>query len=505
MRSVLYVRRPDGTQAVQSGLRKAGFSVDTAETTVEAREAIAENTFDCVVSRYEVARPDGLEFGGGLDVVTSIREVEPEVPCILFTRVVNRDVIEEATARGIDDYVQQGRERSIERLIERVRAASENYRARRQVEQLSRVNEMIRDVNGELVRAEDISTIIDVVCTELTRLETYDLAWFGRRVGDETEQLGVAGETGVESLSEMVMPIIDRLRKEDRNVVTKGARTDRETDKLAQAGYASAMGVQIRHQDDSRATLVLCAEREDAFEGTERDVIAELGETIGYAMGAVETRQTLKRREQQLARKNDRLEGFASMVSHDLRNPLQIARGHAELVSDGEHIESVIAALDRIETIIENILTLTRDKHLDVNETPVAVDTVARTAWRDLGPATATLDIEDMAPIAADRSYLRQLFENLFQNALDHGGNSVTVHVRETEDGFAIGDDGPGIPPEQRAVVFERGVTADSGGTGFGLAIVRAIASAHGWSVSITESDLGGARFVFDNVSRPVD
>jgi signal transduction histidine kinase len=75
----------------------------------------------------------------------------------------------------------------------------------------------------------------------------------------------------------------------------------------------------------------------------------------------------------------------------------------------------------------------------------------------------------------------------------------VTVTVGDLADdaGFFVADDGPGIPPDERETVFEAGHSTAPDGTGFGLAIVDGIADAHGWTVRVTDSATGGARFEF--------
>ena len=112
----------------------------------------------------------------------------------------------------------------------------------------------------------------------------------------------------------------------------------------------------------------------------------------------------------------------------------------------------------------------------------------------------------------SDRSRLRTLLENLFRNAVDHGGERVAVGLLDGADaeapgrghtGFYVADDGPGIAPDEREDVFEYGYTTAEDGTGFGLAIVRSVAEAHDWSVAVTESRQGGARFEVTDVSRP--
>jgi signal transduction histidine kinase len=79
-------------------------------------------------------------------------------------------------------------------------------------------------------------------------------------------------------------------------------------------------------------------------------------------------------------------------------------------------------------------------------------------------------------------------------------GPSVTVTVGGTDEGFYVADDGPGIPPEEREDVFDTGYTTENGGTGLGLAIVSQIVAAHGWEITITDSDSGGARFEITGV-----
>ncbi|MDY7083447.1 MAG: ATP-binding protein, partial [Halobacteria archaeon] len=116
----------------------------------------------------------------------------------------------------------------------------------------------------------------------------------------------------------------------------------------------------------------------------------------------------------------------------------------------------------------------------------------------------------------ADRGRLLHVFENLFRNSVEHGGNDVTIRVGDLPDiheetdeedddqryGFFIEDDGPGIPEEERDDVLEHGYTTSSSGTGFGLSIVRSIVEAHGWEIDVSESEEGGARFEITGVEK---
>ena len=95
----------------------------------------------------------------------------------------------------------------------------------------------------------------------------------------------------------------------------------------------------------------------------------------------------------------------------------------------------------------------------------------------------------------ADELRLKQLFENLIRNAVEHGGSAVTVTIGDLNEGFYVEDTGTGIPAEEVATAFEAGYSTNAEGTGFGLSIVQRIAEAHGWDIHITNRSGGGARF----------
>ncbi|MFB6120899.1 MAG: ATP-binding protein [Halobacteriaceae archaeon] len=211
----------------------------------------------------------------------------------------------------------------------------------------------------------------------------------------------------------------------------------------------------------------------------------------------VTDREEYRRR---LERQNERLERFASVVSHDLRNPLTVAQGRLELAReecDSESLATVERSLDRMAALIEDLLTLARQGR-DIDETvTVRLGDAAETAWGQIDAPDAVLEVAGDQTFEADPDRLQQLFENLFRNAVEHGGPDVTVRVGPLsgEPGFYVEDDGPGIPPEEREEVLESGFTTSEDGTGFGLAIVAEIARAHGWEIRVTESEWGGARF----------
>jgi len=215
----------------------------------------------------------------------------------------------------------------------------------------------------------------------------------------------------------------------------------------------------------------------------------------------------IKTQQAQLRRQNEQLEEFAGIVSHDLRNPLATARTGIEVASrvgDGfdDTLERVEQAHDRMEALIDELLDLARNGQMidGKNIEPIGLSDVAARGWGLASTNGAELQIENAGTVAADESRLQQLLENLFQNAVDHCGDATTVRVGALRNGFYIEDDGPGIPEKDREDVFDPGYTTRDDGTGFGLSIVRNVADAHGWDITITDSTDGGARFEFTGI-----
>lgn len=212
-----------------------------------------------------------------------------------------------------------------------------------------------------------------------------------------------------------------------------------------------------------------------------------------------------KENERELRRQNERLEEFASIVSHDLRNPLNVAMGHLEIVQDqheSSSLDHVADALDRMETLIRETLQLAKQGEMVTETTSIQLSDIVDDCWEMIAQDEATLERTGDIRFEADPSRARQLFENLFRNAVEHGGAEVTIHVGVDDDVIFVADDGPGIPPEERDTVFETGHTTSKDGTGFGLAIVEEIVDAHDWEITVEESWAGGARFEISGFER---
>ncbi|WP_435361813.1 sensor histidine kinase [Haloarchaeobius sp. DFWS5] len=237
------------------------------------------------------------------------------------------------------------------------------------------------------------------------------------------------------------------------------------------------------------------------------------------------------------------LEDLAGMMSHDLQGPLMEIRGSADMaISSGDitHVESVLTAANRIDQLVDDVLELAQTGRDLGDRRPIELASLADAAWMHVWSPDSTLTVETDQTVLADPSRVQQLFENLFQNSVEHGSPSterqidgeargeerdsnaalsgqrrpadrgfeskkpatggVHVTVGSLPDGFYVEDTGPGISQDEPQRIFERGYSNSPGGTGFGLAIVREITRAHGWSVRASEGSTGGARFEITDV-----
>jgi signal transduction histidine kinase len=228
------------------------------------------------------------------------------------------------------------------------------------------------------------------------------------------------------------------------------------------------------------------------FDETDVRLAELLAENTAAALRQLEQREELERQ-------NERLAEFAGVVAHDLRNPLAVASGSLARYRDTgreEFGERAADALDRMDGIVDDVLALARGGTDIENPTPVSLAAAAREAWGSVPTGEATLTVAGDRTVHGDRGRLLRLFENLFRNALEHGG-AGEVTVAETDRGFVVEDDGTGFDPAVRESALDAGVSSNDDGTGLGLAIVADAARAHGFEVALADADGGGGRVVF--------
>jgi PAS domain S-box-containing protein len=546
------------------------FEIETASSASDGLTRLADSTFDCVISDYDMPRQNGLEF------LKTVREEYPELPFILYTGKGSEEVASDAISAGASDYMQK--ESGTDHfcvLAERIKTLVERTRAERQRQQLTEAIETAREGIG-IIDSDGYHTAVnrayadaygtrpsELVGKHWTRLYPENEAehirsevlptvdevgyWRGRTTG-----LRVDGDTFIQdcvvSATERgeticaVQDVSDEAESEEQlsryqalievlkdpvYVLDEEGQFDfvndafiqkfgYERDELLGNGVSVIKDEQAVEQGLNNLRRLLSSDEPDSVY-FETEIQSKSGESIPCedhmtalpyegdefdgSVGILRdvSRQKGRERElRELRRQNKRLDEFASVVSHDLRNPLNVVEGNVELLReecDSDRIDRIEQSLTRMSELIDDLLQLSRVGDDTESMESVSLAEIPNTCWQSVETGDATLQTKATRTIQADPSRLAQLFENLMRNAVEHTSQDVTITVGEVEGGFYVEDDGSGIPEDSRDDIFEAGYTTTDEGTGFGLSIVKEVAEAHGWEISIVEGSEGGARF----------
>lgn len=426
------------------------FVFQSATRVSDALDHLEQKSIDCVVSEYELPEQTGLEF------LERIRESRPDLPFILYTSSGDEQLASEAISAGVTDYL-------VKRPEER---------------QVAELASCIRDILHEK-RAHWLQAVVEASPAALIAVDLEDSVQLWNPAAErifgweESEVLGGP------------LPTLPEDRKEEHT---------RFLDRLLEGEYLTGIESKRRRKDGSIVDV--------SFSGA--PLCNARGEIVG-GMGALQDITELKDRERRLQRQNERLEQFASVVSHDLRSPLNAAGLQLTLAQqecDSDHLEAVGRAHDRMNDLIEDVLTLAREGETVTEVTEVPLGDLFESCWQNLHTEQATMVVDTDITVRANRPRLQRLLENLIRNAVEHGAADATVRLGELPGGFYVEDDGKGVPEDRRDKIFETGYSESDRGTGFGLSICRQIAEAHQWGIEATEGQTGGARFEITGVDR---
>ncbi|MGH2756951.1 MAG: ATP-binding protein [Actinomycetota bacterium] len=232
------------------------------------------------------------------------------------------------------------------------------------------------------------------------------------------------------------------------------------------------------------------------------DEIARLATTMNDMLERLESARRMQQR-------------LVSDAAHELRNPISAIRHHAEVAlehptsTDLRSLASEVLAEDlRLQRLAEDLLLLARadENRLALDARTLDLDDLVLEEARRLRETTGlTIDTRDVSAgrVRGDPGQLTKVVQNLAENAARHAASSVRFGLRVTDGHVAleVDDDGPGVAPASRALVFERFTRLDEardrahGGAGLGLAIVAEIVKLHGGTATVHDAPLGGARF----------
>jgi len=206
----------------------------------------------------------------------------------------------------------------------------------------------------------------------------------------------------------------------------------------------------------------------------------------------------------------------AAGLAHETKNPLNIIRGLAQMISKQddapaairEKSRGIVDEADRVTAQLNEFINYSRPREVRRSPVPLgnAVNEVVRALGYDLEEKAIQLTVQpDLPRIEADEQLLRQALFNLLINAtqaLDKGGEIRVTAARQPDGTLTLdlGDNGPGVAPENRKEIFKPYFTTHQKGTGLGLAIVQQIVLAHGWEIECLPNEPRGALFRVSHV-----
>jgi PAS domain S-box-containing protein len=472
---------PHGETDVQDALEAARDIAITRVPTPDEALSKLGSEFDCVLSVSDFPDSDGFEF------LRQLRERNSAVPFVFSPRDGGETLASRAFEADVDGYIPADTSDGetvrtyIRSQVETARQRLAQTRAGRPPEESQKLLQAISDTFPDSMYIYSESGVYLDVILGRQRVELNTRKWLlGQRVDDV-----LSTET-----AETLRAAIDRALDTGELQVIEYTITEEEATYWFEGALTSIPG------GFGGEPAVLCSAR-DVTKRKQQE--RELRETT-----------------EQLTQRNERLEQFAGVVSHDLRNPLNAAQLQLDLFrqekADG-HIDEMEQSLNRMQTMIEDLLALARAGTTVEDPEDVSLADVATKSWETVQTDDADFEVtvNESTTVWADKDRLRHVFENLFRNAVDHNDPPLTVKVglvdasnTTTDDsqysGFFIEDDGDGIPEDEHDDILSHGYTTSDDGTGFGLSIVEDIVKAHDWTIRIAESNEGGARFEITGV-----
>jgi len=454
------------------------FTVDGVTAPDCALARLAEEGFDGLLVSYDL--PDV----GGIELCERVRADRPDLPRLLATDTHWDGEVAAAMAAGVTDFVRKPSGTAQYRILaNRVGNAIEHARTQ-------------RDHPEERMLLDQLF--------EQVPIHLY--------IKDEQARHVYVSDFYVEGRTDWIVDsVADLIGQTDRDVdPDAGAETYAEDLQVIETGEPILDKEEyVPHSGDWLLTSKVPWYDEND----------EIAGVIGVTRNITER----KERERELQRQNERLDQFASRLSHELRNPLSVLGERVTLArqtGDPEHFEHMERSIHRMDRLIDDVLVLAREGGVEIERDPVNIAQVARSCWKGIRSPRTDLVVETDRHIVADADRLHQLLANLFRNAIEHGSacienagsnviptddqnaraSDMTVTVGELPEGFYVEDDGRGISPELHQAVLEPGISEMEHGAGLGLVVVAKIVDTHGWTIRVTDGSAGGARFEITGV-----
>jgi len=302
------------------------ITVESAVSASDGLDLLEENQYDCVLSDYDMPGLNGVEF------LKIIREDDAELPFILFTGKGSEEVASEAISAGATDYLQKGSgTEQYDLLVNRIHNSVEQYRATRRADELDRVRTIASRIDQVLVRAKSRGEIESRVCEILSAADPYLFAWIGENSDEQRSveaRTGAGVEQGYLEAIEITTddtatgqgPTGQAIETHDVAVmqdIAENPEYEPWRDEAIERGYRSSAAVPLVYDGTLYGVLNLYAERTDAFDERELDLLAELGTDIAHALHSFDVQAGLQEEREFIDQSLDALDDLFYVLRTD--------------------------------------------------------------------------------------------------------------------------------------------------------------------------------------------
>ncbi len=489
LHALLVEDNPLDAELVVRELERGGFEVssDVVQTEEEFNQRIAAQPYDVVLADYSLPQWRGME---ALEIV---RKRGLDIPVILVTGSLGEVKAVECIKQGATDYVLKDK---LARLPVSVRRAIGERRLR---QQQKRAEEALQQSQGQMEAIIQSAMDAIIIIDELQRIVMFNAA---------AEKIFYC--SAAEAIGQSVNRFIpQRFRAAHTTHIEHFAKTgvsQRSMGKLSTLRALRDDGEEFPMEASVSCTQV----------GTKHLFTVILRDITERKLAE----EALAHNLAELARSNSELEQFAYVASHDLQEPLRMVASYTQLLAEqyrgklderaDKYIGYAVEGALRMQTLVQDLLAFSRSGGNGLDPKSTDCNGVVEEAMQNLHSAIeesgAVVSHEKLPVIAADRSQLLQVLQNLIGNAIKFRGAgppaiSVSAERQDGEWQFAVTDNGIGIAPEHQEsifVIFRRLHTrAEYVGNGIGLAICKRIVEHHGGRIWVESRPGQGSSFHF--------
>lgn len=467
--SVLYIEPNQRIQKlIKSNIEKehTDIHIITAKNSVEGFKLLDERRFDCIICEYDISDMNGLEF------LDEIRHKEIDIPFILFADRCSNKIVRKVINNKSSDYIDKElNNKQYALLANRItNQVSEYMNSKKLHQKRQQLNTEQEFINASINSINDIFYVLD---------------YSGKII-----KLNKSGKRFIKNTTNY------DYNKDD--LFIKDIFPDEQKEQIDKSILSTKDGNDVRvniesylKKDNSKIELDLTF---SLLNNSHTERIVGVGRDV--------TKQNKYKR--QLKYKNKQLTEFAKIISHDIRNPLSIAQGYIDMIEDGgnnnQPIQKTKNALNKIENILDDVLDISTKTESDLTKQYLTIDSIANNCWNNIENENSNLYVKTNQSIFVNEKLVYRFFDNMFKNSIKHGGKNVDITIGSLNNGFYIEDTGDGIPDKIKSEIFNPNYTTSNTGKGLGLTIVEHVCDLHNWTIKVTESSSGGARFEITDI-----